>query len=83
MAIYLFSQLLKFTYYRIKLIEKLSRRHLMNSFDVFFIKGFTVVATIFPCTVYSVKIITVKFCESFRNCYSLVDLENVSESKYL
>ena len=25
-----------------KLIEKLSRRHLINSFDVFFIKGFTV-----------------------------------------
>ena len=37
-----FSQILKFTKYRIKLIEKLSRRHLINSFDVFVIKGFTV-----------------------------------------
>ena len=42
MAIYLFSQILKFTKYRIKLIEKLSRRHLINSSDVFIIKGFTV-----------------------------------------
>ena len=29
--------------YSIKLIEKLSRRHLINSSDVFVIKGFTVV----------------------------------------
>ena len=43
MAIYLFSQILKFTLYSIKLIEKLSRRHLINSSDVFVIKGFTVV----------------------------------------
>ena len=42
MDIYLFSQILKFTLYSIKLIEKLSRRHLINSSDVFFIKGFTV-----------------------------------------
>ena len=43
MAIYLFSQILKFTRnYSIKLIEKLSRRHLINSTDVFVIKGFTV-----------------------------------------
>ena len=47
MAIYLFSQILKFTLYSIKLIEKLSRRHLINSFDVFVIKGFTVVKPIF------------------------------------
>ena len=43
MAIYLFSQILKFTKYCIKPIEKLSRRHLINSSDVFVIKGFTVV----------------------------------------
>ena len=42
MAIYLFSQILKFTQYSLKLIEKLSRRHLINSSDVFVIKGFTV-----------------------------------------
>ena len=42
MAIYLFSQILKITQYSIKLIEKLSRRHLINSSDVFVIKGFTV-----------------------------------------
>ena len=41
-AIYLFSQILKFTKYSIKLIEKLSRRHLINSSDVFVIEGFTV-----------------------------------------
>ena len=37
MAIYLFSQILKFTQYSIKLIEKLSRQHLINSLDVFVI----------------------------------------------
>ena len=42
MAIYLFSQIFKFTKHIIKLIEKLSRRHLINSSDVFLIKGFTV-----------------------------------------
>ena len=42
MAIYLFSQILKFTKYSIKFIEKLSRPHLINSSDVFVIKGFTV-----------------------------------------
>ena len=46
MAIYLFSQILKFTQYSIKLIEKLSRRHLINSSDVFVIKGFTVASYI-------------------------------------
>ena len=40
MAIYLFSQILKFTY-NINLIEKLSIRYLINSSDVFVIKGFT------------------------------------------
>ena len=42
MVIYLFSQILKFTEYSIKLKEKLSRRHFINSSDVFVIKGFTV-----------------------------------------
>ena len=42
MAIYLFSQILKFTLYSIKLIEKLTRRHLINTSDVFVIKGFIV-----------------------------------------
>ena len=42
MAIYLFSQILKITQYSITLIENLSRRHLINSSDVFVIKGFTV-----------------------------------------
>ena len=36
------SQILKFTKYSMKLIEKLPRRHLINSSDVFVIKGFTV-----------------------------------------
>ena len=45
MAIYLFSQILKFTKYSLKLIEKLSRRYLINSSDVFVIKGFTVYCT--------------------------------------
>ena len=39
MAIYLFSQILRFTKYSIKLIETLSRRHLINSSDVFVNKG--------------------------------------------
>ena len=42
MAINLFLHILKFPKYSIKLIEKLSRRHLINSSDVFVIKGFTV-----------------------------------------
>ena len=42
MSIYLFSQILKYTKYSIKLIEKLSRRHLINSSYVFVINGFTV-----------------------------------------
>ena len=41
MAIYLFSQILKYKL-SIKLIEKLSRRHLIKSSDVFFIQGSTV-----------------------------------------
>ena len=43
MGIYLFSQILKFMQYSIKLIEILSRMHLINSSDVLVIKGFTVV----------------------------------------
>ena len=46
MAIYLFLQILKFTKYSIKLIEKLSRRHLIKSSHVFVIKGFTVEDTV-------------------------------------
>ena len=42
MVIYLFSQILKFTKYSIKYSEKFSRRHFINSSDVFVIKGFTV-----------------------------------------
>ena len=42
MAIYLFSQILKLMSYSINLNEKLSRRHLINSSDVFVVKGFTV-----------------------------------------
>ena len=42
MAIYLYFQILKFTKYSEKLIEKLSRRHAINSSDVFVIKCFTV-----------------------------------------
>ena len=42
MALNLFSQILKFAQYSIKLIEKLSRRHLISSSDLFVIKGFTV-----------------------------------------
>ena len=42
MAIYLFLQILKFTNYSKKLIEKLSRQHLINFSDVFVIEGFTV-----------------------------------------
>ena len=33
---------IKIAKYSIQLIKKLSRRHLINSFDVFVIKGFTV-----------------------------------------
>ena len=51
MDIYLFSQILKFTKYSIKLVEKWSRRHLINSSDVFVIKGFTGVITIMIVTV--------------------------------
>jgi len=43
-AIYLFSQILKFTKYCIKLIEKLSRRHFINSFDVFVIRKVVFIA---------------------------------------
>ena len=39
---WLFIYFRKYWNLRIKLIEKLSRRHLINSFDVFDIKGFTV-----------------------------------------
>ena len=60
MTIYLFSQILKFTYYSIKLIEKLSRRHLINSSNVFVIKGFTVS----NLTVASILFILVKYLSS-------------------
>ena len=40
--LFIFAQILKFTSYSVKLIEKLSRRHLINSSDVFVNKGFTV-----------------------------------------
>ena len=46
MAIYLFIYTRRFKYNSIKLIEKMSRRHLINSFDVFVIKGFTVLCLI-------------------------------------
>ena len=39
---YFFLQILKFTKYSIKLIEKLSRRHLINSSDVFVIRFTTI-----------------------------------------
>ena len=42
MAIYLFWQIMRFTPNSIEPIEKLLRRHLINSSDVFFTKGFTV-----------------------------------------
>ena len=42
MAIYLLLQILRFTWSSVKRIEKLSRRHFINSFDVFNIKGLTV-----------------------------------------
>ena len=43
MAIYLFSLILKFTQYSIKLNEKLSRRYLINSSFLFAIDGFTAI----------------------------------------
>ena len=42
MAIYFFSQMLRLTEKSIKPFLKLSRRHLINSFDVFNIQGLTV-----------------------------------------
>ena len=45
MVIYLFLQLLRFTYNNKNPIEKLSRRHLTNSFDVSEVLGQTVVYT--------------------------------------
>ena len=41
-AIYLFSQILRFTKNSKKNIENLSRRHFINSFNVFNISGLTV-----------------------------------------
>ena len=41
-AICLFSQILRFTWKSIKPIEKLSRQHMINSFDVWLIYGLTV-----------------------------------------
>ena len=40
---WIFIYFLKVTKHSIKLVEKLPRRHLINSSDVFVIKGFTVV----------------------------------------
>ena len=42
MAIHLFLKLLILSYDSIKPIEKMSRRHLISSSDVFVFKGFTV-----------------------------------------
>ena len=42
MAIYTFLQVLRFRYNNIKPIEKLSRRHFINSFDVSEVLGLTV-----------------------------------------
>ena len=55
MAIYLFSQILNIRkiVISLKLIEKLSRRHLINSSDVFVIKGFTVVYIVGKIVIYS------------------------------
>ena len=41
--LFIFANTEIYVIYSIKLIEKLSRRHLINSSDVFVIKGFTVV----------------------------------------
>ena len=40
--LFIFANTEIYVIYSIKLIEKLSRRHLINSSDVFVIKGFTV-----------------------------------------
>ena len=45
--LFIFANTEIYEIYSIKLIEKLSRRHLINSFDIFVInKGFTVLKTI-------------------------------------
>ena len=46
------TEIYEFTKYSIKLIEKLSRRHLINSSDVFVIKGFTVLNILFKLVKY-------------------------------
>ena len=75
MAIYLFSQIPKFTLYSIKLIEKLSRRHLVNSSDVFVIKGFTVfrgfVSFWFRTCIERCLFITVTKVTKVTKCYSV------------
>ena len=60
MDIYLFSQILTFTENSIKLIEKFSRRHLINSSDVFVIKGFTVTEML---KYYDISMITNALCD--------------------
>ena len=52
MAIYLFIYTRRFKYNSIKLIEKMSRRHLINSSDVFVIKGFTVSSLLNKSTIF-------------------------------
>ena len=75
MAIYLFSQILKFSKYSFKLIETLSRRHLINSSDVFVIKGFTVESrklpdpiqeTVFPILCLKFQALYLWFCYSVK-----------------
>ena len=58
MAIYLVWQILRFTYNSIIPIKKLSRRHLINSFDLWLNKGFTVHIAIFTGSIYIVSVLT-------------------------
>ena len=58
MATYLLSRMLNFTLDSIKPIEKLSRRHFINSFNVFDILGLTVV----------LKLIITNQVQTFPNC---------------
>ena len=74
---YLFSFANTETYviYSIKLIEKLSRRHLVNSSDVFVIKGFTVfrgfVSFWFRTCIERCLFITVTKVTKVTKCYSV------------
>ena len=71
MAIYLFSQILKFTKYSIKFIEKLSRRHLINFSDVFVMKGFIV---LYSRLVYSILDLSYLFKTCLLNSRQLTFL---------